>query len=302
MSILVTGATGFIGSYLIQLGGEFRCVVRPDSKHSFKDFFEVPSIDNSTDWSDCFDGVDAIIHLAALAHKKSYTEDDYIAVNKEGTLRLARKAAAAGVKRFVFVSSIGVNGKSSNTKAFFPSQDVKPHSSYASSKYEAELGLWSISKDTGLEVVIVRPTLVYGPEAPGNFGLLQKLVSKTIVLPFGLVKNRRDFISVQNLADLLLVCAKLDGAVGQTFLASESQTVSIKGFTNLIAKSLGKNLIQLPIPVFLFRFLGRLLGRTEMIEQLVGNLEVDSSNIEKVLGWKPPLSMEKSLAFLKDNN
>lgn len=300
MTILVTGATGFVGKQLTKLEHKFRCVIREGEKHFFKDFYVVPTINSSTKWSGCFEGVDSIIHLAGLAHSKLFTDSDYKSVNTDGTLRLVQKAAEAGVKRFVFVSSIGVNGTSTQELPYKESSIPCPHNSYAQSKYDAELGLKEIAEKTGLEVVIVRPTLVYGPSAPGNFGMLARLVNKLPFLPFGLANNRRDFIAVQNLADLLVTCAKHPGAAGHTFLASDGETVSIKEFTNAIAKGLGKKVFQLPIPVTLMRLAGKLVGKSDMIEQLYGNLEVDSSNIKDVLGWTPPLTMKQAMATLRD--
>ncbi|WP_264404144.1 NAD-dependent epimerase/dehydratase family protein [Vibrio owensii] len=297
--LLVTGATGFVGQKLTQLNQNFRCVIRAGEHHSFADSYTVPTIDASTDWSNCFEGVDAIIHLAGLAHNKSYTDAEYRAVNTDGTLRLALKAAEAGVKRLVFVSSIGVNGANSHDSVFLPSDVANPHNSYAQSKHEAELGLWDISKQTGLEVVIVRPTLVYGPNAPGNFGMLTKLVNSIPFLPFGLANNRRDFISVNNLVDLLIVCAKHKNAPGNIFLASENNSVSIRDFVNAIASGQGRNVFQIPIPIGLMRFAGLVTGKSTMIEQLFGNLEVDSSNLKDILNWTPPYSMKDSMAMLR---
>ncbi len=298
MTILVTGATGFVGQNLTQLNQNFRCVIRAGEHHSFADSYTVSTIDASTDWSNCFEGVDAIIHLAGLAHNKSYTDAEYRAVNTDGTLRLALKAAEAGVKRFVFVSSIGVNGTNSYDSAFLPSDVADPHNSYAQSKHEAELGLWDISKQTGLEVVVVRPTLVYGPNAPGNFGMLTKLVNSIPFLPFGLANNRRDFISVGNLVDLLIVCAKHKNAPGNIFLASESNTISTRDFVNAIAAGQDRKVFQIPIPVSFMRLAGLVIGKSAMIEQLFGNLEVDSSNLKDTLNWTPSFSMKDSIVHV----
>ncbi|ELW1717339.1 TPA: NAD-dependent epimerase/dehydratase family protein [Vibrio cholerae] len=299
MRILLTGADGFIGKELSKNFNMYRRVVRTKVDLTKKDTFFVDSIDERTCWSGAFDNISSVVHLAGLAHSSSYSESEYRYVNTEGTLRLASQAAESGIRRFVFVSSIGVNGEASALHPFSPNDFAKPHNSYALSKYEAELGLKEISKQTGMEVVIVRPTLVYGPNAPGNFGMLTKLVRKLPVLPFGLANNRRDFISVQNLADLLITCATHPKAAGHTFLASDSETVSIKQFTNAIAKGLGKKIYQLPVPVALMRFAGKSVGKSDMIEQLYGNLEVDSSNIKEVLGWTPPYTMEQSMDLLK---
>ncbi|GHX41113.1 UDP-glucose 4-epimerase [Vibrio cholerae] len=297
--LLVTGATGFIGGHLSKNIKSARYVVLNRNECSFADTYHVDSINGSTTWSGAFHGIDAIVHLAGVAHRNNSSSYGYKEVNTEGTIQLANEAVKAGVKRFVFVSSIGVNGTSTQAKPFSLDSEPSPHNDYARSKYDAEIGLKKIAKETGLEVVIVRPTLVYGPNAPGNFGMLTKLIKRLPVLPFGLATNRRDFISVQNLAALLVTCATHPSAAGHTFLASDSETVSIKEFTNAIAKGLGKKVFQLPVPVALMRSAGKLVGKSDMIEQLYDNLEVDSSNIKEVLGWTPPYTMEQSMALLK---
>lgn len=301
MKILVTGATGFVGQGVLNVFSDVRGVFRKGERPPSEDSYLVSSIDGSTDWKGSFESIEAVIHLAGVAHNKDSSESDYQLINVEGTLHLAREAAKAQVKRFVFVSSIGVNGCGTRDGIFTPNSSPNPSNFYTQSKYDAELGLKKIAEETGLEVVIVRPTLVYGPSAPGNFGMLTKLVHKVPFLPFGMTSNRRDFIAVQNLADLLITCANHPDAAGHTFLASDSETVSIKEFTNAIADGLGKKVIQLPVPVSVMRFLGKLTGKSAMIEQLYGNLEVDSSNIKEVLGWTPPLTMKQAMATLRDS-
>ncbi|MEK0275211.1 NAD-dependent epimerase/dehydratase family protein [Vibrio vulnificus] len=297
MKILLTGSSGFIGRNVVKAFPEqIVCLVRCGSDSDRKADKSIPSVDSG---SRIFNDISSIIHLGGLAHRNGFTSSEYHEVNFINTLDLAINARKAGVKRFVFVSSIGVNGTSTQAEPFSLDSEPSPHNDYAQSKYDAEIGLKKIAKETGLEVVIVRPTLVYGPDAPGNFGMLTKLIKRLPVLPFGLATNRRDFISVQNLADLLVICATHPNAAGHTFLASDSETVSIKEFTNAIAKGLGKKVFQLPVPVGLMGFAGKLIGKSAMIEQLYGNLEVDSSNIKEVLGWTPPFAMEQSMAFLK---
>ena len=298
-NILLTGASGFIGNTLIQNQNIHRVALRNAKGVDSENVIVVDEVNGDTNWLGAFDKVDSIIHLAGLAHSKSFTESDYRAVNTEGTLRLALMAAEAGVRRFVFVSSIGVNGTVTHGRPFLPSDTANPHNFYAQSKYEAELGLWDIAKKTGLEVVIVRPTLVYGANAPGNFGLLTKLIENFPLLPFGLTRNRRNFISVQNLTNLLATCASHKNAAGHIFLASESETVSIKEFTNAIASGLGKKVYQIPVPVSFLRYAGKLAGKSAMVEQLVGDFQVDSSDLKTVLDWTPPYTMKESMAFLK---
>ena len=298
--ILLTGASGFVGQQLYNINPtQFRCVIRSANSSDYIDTYQVNGVNSKTNWADAFDGVDSIIHLAGLAHSHTFQNDDYREVNFLGTLRLAQQASIAGVKRFVFVSSIGVNGSSTFDIPFSNSSNSNPHNAYAQSKLDAEIGLKKIAAETNMELVIVRPTLVYGPKAPGNFGFLVRLVSKLPCLPFGLINNKRDFISVHNLAELLITCAKHPNAAAHTFLASDGESVSIKDFTNCIAGGVGKNVIQLPIPVYLMRLCGKLLSKSAMVEQLVGNLEVDSSNLKQILDWTPPYTMKESMAFLK---
>ncbi|MEZ8859699.1 NAD-dependent epimerase/dehydratase family protein [Vibrio sp. 10N.247.311.51] len=298
--LLVTGVTGFIGNHLSKNIKSARYVVLNRNECSFSDIYHVENINGNTSWQGAFHDIDVIVHLAGVAHIHSASSHYYKEVNTEGTIQLAREAVKAGVKRFVFVSSIGVNGTSTRELPFKDSSIPCPHNSYAQSKYDAELGLKEIAEKTGLEVVIVRPTLVYGPSAPGNFGMLTRLINKFPFLPFGLANNRRDFIAVQNLADLLVTCAKHPAAAGHTFLASDGNTVSIKEFTGAIAKGLGKRVFQLAIPVTLMRLAGKLVGKSDMIEQLYGNLEVDSSSIKDVLDWTPPLTMKQAMVTLRD--
>ena len=302
MNILLTGGSGFIGQQIVKLSPIKRQVVRIGESHSGASVHQIDTLDMTTNWQGAFTDINTIIHLAGLAHSNSFSEQDYQKVNVEGTLHLANEAAKFGVKRFVFVSSIGVNGTVTQQTPFSIYSEPIPHNTYAKSKYNAELGLKKIAKETGLEVVIIRPTLVYGQKAPGNFGTLTRLVNKIPVLPFGLVNNKRDFISVQNLVDLLITCASEPKAAGHTFLASDGQAVSIKDFTNAIAKGLNKRMIQLPVPVWCMRLVGKLLGKSVMVEQLVGNLEVDSSNAQEVLGWNPPYTMQQAMYSLLENN
>lgn len=297
--ILLTGSSGFIGSYLKKDINIQAIVLRTNEVDNCKPNYKIDSLTENTCWNNAFNNIDSIIHLAGLAHSNSFSESDYNSVNTQGTLKLASDAAKFGIKRFVFVSSIGVNGSSTkDEKPFCYNSEVEAHNVYANSKLDAEIGLKKIAEETGLEVVIVRPTLVYGPNAPGNFGLLTKLVTKLPVLPFGLVSNKRSFIAVQNLADLLLACAKHPNAAGHTFLASDGKSISTKEFTNAIAKGLNKSIYQLPIPKSIMRLGFKLIGKQSMAEQLLDNLEVDSSNTFDVMGWKPPYTMEQAMCLL----
>ena len=300
----ITGGSGFVGKSFIKLIKEqnisYRSFVRKPCLD--KSSYTIGDISSDTDWHEALSQTSVLIHLASVAHGNAQSVLDYEKVNFLGTLNLAKQAADAGVKRFIFISSIGVLGNSSFDEKFKEDNITNPQNNYTKSKFEAEKALVKLSVSTNMEVVIIRPPLVYGVGAPGNFGALTRLIDKFPLLPFGLVCNHRDFISVQNLAHLLSICASHPDAAGHTFLASENETVSTKEFTNAIAKGLGKKVYQLPVPVSLMRFAGKLLGKSAIIEQLVGNLQVDSSDLRKVLGWTPPYTMEESMALLKEQS
>lgn len=290
MKILMTGSSGFIGKHISKINvSNIRHVLRRGkavNTNEKADVFYIDSMENCADWSVAFDGIGVIIHLCGLAHSNKLSAQEYNKINVDCTLSLAEQAAHHGVKRFVFVSSANV-GLVENAQS--------------KSKYMAEVGLKKIAEKTGIEVVIVRPTLVYGANAPGNFGLLTKLVVKLPVLPFGLTDNKRDFIAVQNLADLLLTCANHPKASGQIFLASDGESVSIMEFTNAIAEGFGKTIVQAPVPLSLMRFSAWMVGKSHLIEQLLGDLQVDSSSTYDVLGWKPPYTMKQAMASLIEN-
>ncbi|ENM5882622.1 NAD-dependent epimerase/dehydratase family protein [Vibrio metoecus] len=300
--IVLTGSTGFIGSELTKslVDEKFFLLKLHESSFLNDEYIYVKKPGDLKNYSHLFDEDSVIIHLAGIAHTAKTSSDELERINVKYPVELFEVASKLNFKRFVFVSSIGVNG--SSTKFYSPYTDVSnpsPHNKYSDSKYRAELKLKELAISTNVELVIVRPPLVYGHNAPGNFGSLVSLVSKFPFLPFGLARNKRSFISVQNLVDLLITCAKHPCAAGNTFLASEGQAISIKEFTDAIAKGLSKKVIQLPIPVELMRFLGALFGKSTLIDQLFGNLEVDSSNVQKVLGWTPPLTMEQAMSSLK---
>lgn len=244
-----------------------------------------------------------IIHLAAVAHNNSNDPDYINEVNVNGTINLAQHAATIGVKRFVFISSIGVLGNSTtNLLPFDEHSNGAAHSQYSQSKLDAENTLLKIAEETELEVVIIRPVLVYGLSAPGNFGKLVNLVNNVPMLPFALCKNKRSFISVDNLVDFISICIDHPKAKNEIFCISDGHDVSIREFTDGIAKGLNKRLIQLPIPVFIFKLLGKMMGKSEPIEQLIGDLQVDSTKARELLDWLPPLTMAKTLSKLRVKN
>jgi nucleoside-diphosphate-sugar epimerase len=294
MKIIVTGASGFIGKELTKCNQGKRdllALTRSDIEKckflKFDSLFDVTSADLS--------GAQTFIHLAGLAHRKDITKDSYQRFNTELTLFLANKAVEAGIKRFIFISSIGVNGSSSGMTPFNEKSISSPQNEYSKSKQAAEIGLYEMSKKTGLEIVIIRPTLVYGSGAPGNFGLLTSLIQKTPILPFGLVDNSRSFIAVQNLIDLIFTCINHPMAVGQTFLASDGKVESTRTFTNAIAKSLNRKVIQLPVPISIMKVGAYLLGKTTLVGQLVDNLEVENKHLNDLLGWSAPYTINEAM-------
>lgn len=297
MKVAVTGATGFIGKELltgcpsdIELLALTRKSIKLSNYIKYDDLFNVKAED--------LVGCESFVHLAGVAHSSDTTPESYTLYNTKLVSYLANEAVKANIKRFIFVSTIGVNGVTSNEAAFKPYDQVNPHNDYAISKYNAEIELQKIASNTGLEVVIIRPVMVYGKEAPGSFKLLLKTIMKFAILPFGLVKNKRSFIAVHNLVDFIFLCLKHENAPGQIFLASDNQQVSTKEFTNSIAAGLNKTIFQLPIPIFLMKFAFKLLGKQSLNKQLFENLEVDSSNMHELLGWEPVFTMDAAMRQL----
>ena len=260
----------------------------------------VGEITGETDWSDALQGIDVVIHLAARVHVMQEKSSDPLAefrkVNVEGTLRLAEDAAKAGVKRLVYVSSIKVNGEATFDRPFSESDEPNPQDPYGISKHEAEMALQKISAETGLEVVIVRPPLVYGPGVGGNFARMLGWIEKGIPLPLGSVRNRRSMIYVENLADALIHCATRPEAANETFLVSDAETVSTPELVRILSEKMGVKPAIFPFPPALLAMLGKLAGKSAEIERLTGSLEIDSSRIRERLGWQPPFGPDEGLS------
>ena len=257
------------------------------------------SIDGHTDWGAALDGVTTVIHLAARVHVTRDTAADPLAefrrVNVAGTERLALQAAARGVRRLVYVSSIKVNGERTDGRPFGDSDMPRPEGAYAQSKLEAEHVLRGIAARTGLDVVIVRPPLVYGPGVKGNFLSLLRLVDSGLPLPFARCDNRRSLIGVTNLADLLAECALHPAAAGEIFLAADGEDLSTPGLVRRVAGALGRRARLLPVPVSWLGGAARLLGRAALYERLCGSLQVDAGKAGRVLGWRPRLTVDDEL-------
>jgi nucleoside-diphosphate-sugar epimerase len=304
-TVLVTGADGFIGSRVVSAISSNHIVkagVRSSiSASKLEARFQVGDITSTTQWSDKLADTRTVIHLAAVAHNNSNDPNLINEVNVKGTINLAEQAVKMGVKRFVFISSIGVLGNVTFTP-FNEESSAIPHSAYAESKLEAEKALLKIGRESELEVVIIRPVLVYGAGAPGNFAKLVNLVHKVPILPFALCNNKRSFISIDNLVDFISTCVDHPNAKNEVFCISDGEDVSIRAFTDEIAKGLKKRLIQMPLPVFIFKLLGKITSQSEPIEQLIGDLQVDSSKARKLLNWTPPVTMTETLSKLRIKN
>ena len=301
--VFLTGSTGFVGSSLLarlQKFPDYRVVsaVRSAFSSASDDVVSVGDIDGTTDYSSALTGVSLVVHAAARAHKiKDDCSDplaDFCKVNVEGTLNLARQSVAAGVKRFVFISSIGVHGLNSD-KPFKETDTESPHDAYAISKYEAEVGLRKLAAETGLEVVIIRPPLVYGGVAPGNFKSLINLLAKPLPLPFGSVNNRRSMVYVGNLVDFIIHCIDHPKAANQTFLVSDGHDVSLSELIRLIRQSMKRPAWLIPVPVSLFQLAGKLTGKMALVDRLVGDLQVDSRKARELLNWTPPYTLEEGI-------
>ena len=299
--VLVTGATGFVGRALCEAlgaaGDRVVAAVRRGSGSANE--VVVGDIGPSTDWAQALAGCDAVVHLAARVHMMREAERDplavYRATNAEATLNLARQAAAAGVKRFVFVSTVKVNGEGRDEP--YRETDVPaPEDAYAISKWEAEQGLQRIAQESGLEVVILRPPLVYGPGVKANFQRLIRTVERGWPLPLGAIRNRRSLLYLGNFIDAIRLCAEHPAAAGQTFLLDDGEAVSTPELIRRLAHAMGRPARLLPVPVGLLEFAGALLGKRAAVERLTGSLHVDSSAIRARLGWTPPFSMEAGLA------
>jgi nucleoside-diphosphate-sugar epimerase len=267
----------------------------------------VGSIDAATPWSGALGGVDAVIHLAARAHILNDSAADpltaFRSVNVEGTLNLARQAATAGVKRFVFISSVKVNGESTEPGRAFTEVDApNPQDAYGQSKHEAEQGLREIAAQTGMEVVIIRPPLVYGPGVKANFAALMRAVQRGWPLPLGAVHNKRSLVALSNLIDFIITCITHPQAVNQTFLVSDGQDLSTPELVRGLALAAGMPARLLPVPVWALQAGATLLGKGGAVQRLCGNLQVDISKARSLLGWVPPISVEEQLRWAMAGN
>lgn len=306
MTILLTGASGFVGSAILIAANQRNLKIVPVYRSVRPGVLQanevhIPSIDHSTDWSEALLGIDILIHTAARSHKMSNSLwghlDEFRCVNVEGTLNLARQAADAGVRRFIFISSIKVNGEATFKGCPFTAGDTPaPEDAYGLSKAEAEAVLQQLSRETGMEVVIIRPPLVYGPGVKGNFSSLISMVALGLPIPLGAVtNNRRSLVGLDNLVDLTLTCVDHPNAANQTFLVSDDEDLSTADLLRRIGKSLNKPTRLIYIPVSILLFASRLLGKSSTVQRLIGSLQVDISKTCTLLNWRPQVPVDEGL-------
>ena len=303
MNILITGSNGFLGQYLCQHLAEQSYRILAQTRKPQK--FTHSAVTNiNFDLNDDLDNidlsqVDVIAHCAGRAHVMNETAtsplDAYRQTNVQGTLNLAKKAVQSGVKRFIYLSSIKVNGEQTTNEPFKSSDLVNTDDPYGLSKYEAEQELLKLSKETGLEVVIIRPVLIYGPNVKANFKSMVGLANKKIPLPIGCLDNKRSMVSVYNLVDLIHVCMTHPKAKNEVFLASDQDDISVKQLFEKLAYHQNNNLIILPVPKSLIAFLASLVGKKAMASRLCSELIVDTSKNTQLLGWTAPYTVDTSL-------
>ena len=310
----VTGATGFLGAALLRrlalqqadVPGATAYSLSGISRHAPAKVIDgvryVPLGDftGQVDWPAALSGVEVVVHTAARVHMMADAVAEPLAefrrVNVQANLRLAREAAAVGVRRFVFISSVKVNGEVTLAGQPFTEEDAAaPQDDYGLSKMEAELGLRQLSADTGMEVVIIRPPLVYGPDVRANFGALMRAVQRGWPLPLGAVHNQRSLVALDNLVDFIVTCISHPQAANQTFLVSDGQDLSTTELVRGMAQAGGVPARLLPVPVWALRAGASLLGRGDAVQRLCGNLQVDITKARSLLGWVPPVSVEEGL-------
>lgn len=297
--VLVTGSNGFVGKALCQtLRDKDKNFVGSLREKTLgtksQDFIIVESLDASTDWRKALDGCDTVVHLAARAHILNDNIADPLAAfrqtNTQGTLNLAEQAAECGVTRFIFLSSIGVNGAFTSGIPFSPDKVVSPHSPYAVSKYEAEIGLREIASRTSMDLVVIRSPAIYGKNAPGNFGLIEKFIRYGIPLPFGSIDNKRSLVAIENIVSFIFECIENQRAGNELFLVSDNDDLSTPEIVELMGNLIGKNPKTIKFPIKLLWSMFTLLGKRKAAVSLMVDLQLDVNRSLELLEWSPPFN------------
>lgn len=310
--ILVTGANGFVGRALISRGATDGLRLRAAARHSFSHWpanvesVVTPSLVPDANWRLALEGTHVVVHLAARVHVMRESSTDVLAefrrVNVAGTLNLARQAVDEGVRRFVFISSVKVNGESSPRDRPYTPEDVPaPVDAYGVSKYEAEVGLMELAEKTGLQVVIVRPVLVYGPGVKGNFLSMIRWLHRGVPLPFGAVHNRRSLAALDNVVDFILTCIPHPEAANQTFLVSDGEDLSTTELIRRLACAMSRRTWLIPLPAGLLRSIATVAGMRATAERLLSSLQVDISKARNLLNWVPPVMVDEGLRRTTDH-
>ncbi|NMH65604.1 UDP-glucose 4-epimerase family protein [Shewanella salipaludis] len=301
MKVALTGYSGFVGKYVLRSLEDSYMNITLLGRSGVSSVRERVDFDLSepTDITEGLRDIDVVVHCAAMVHQMQKADNNtafnYHRINMMGTLELAKQAAKAGVKRFIFISTIKVNGECTTLSSPFTAFDEPtPKDNYGDSKAKAEKQLFELAENNGIEVVVIRPTLVYGPGVKANFASLLNFVYMRLPLPFGCITdNKRSLVSVVNLVDLIKVCIVHPKAANQVFLVSDDNDISTSDMVVEMGKSLGRKTWLLPVPLWCFKLVGRVINKSDVVERLIGSLQVDISHTKETLGWKPPQSLEE---------
>lgn len=304
MKVLVTGASGFVGTAtcarLVTQGMDVIGTVRHPLAQPLQgvDYRIVGNLSADTDWRGALGGVDTVVHCAARVHVMRETVADPLAAfrtaNVVGTVQLARQAAERGIRRFIFLSSVKVNGEG-GVGAYRETGLAAPKDIYGLSKYEAELGLREIATQAGMELVVLRPPLIYGPGVKGNFQSLMRVLARGIPLPLGALQNRRSLVALGNIVDLIVTCIRHPAAVNETFLVSDGEDLSTTELIRRLALAMGRPACLVPVPATALTIGLTLLGKREVATRLCGTLLVNTTKVRQLLGWAPPVSIDEGL-------